>query len=694
MDHSNETAKTDTETTAATIAAEPGRPATLPREFSAEDGAAIAGALQAVLDGRWADTREKTRAAIDDPYFHPTVEGSLDELRDGILGRLERVRDTGLPAGAFSAAHGGTGETGATLTGMEVLGHADLSLMVKAGVQWGLWGGAVDALGTERHGELVKDIINLDLLGCFAMTERGHGSDVQNLETTATYDRETQEFVVHSPSDSAQKTYIGNAARHGRMAAVFAQLHTPGPDGDPGESHGVHCLVVPIRDEDGNPMPGVTIGDHGHKGGLLCVDNGTILFDNVRVPRTALLNRFGDVSEEGEYSSPIDSSNRRFFTMLGTLIRGRISVGAAAGAATRTSLAIACLYALRRRQFEGLPGQEKRLIDHRAHRLRLIPRLARSYALALLQNQIIERIHEQEAAVAAGTWDIANPTEEQQWKQREMESRAAAVKVAATTHATDTIQECREACGGAGYMSENRLTVFKADSDIFTTFEGDNTVLIQMVGKELITAYARGLADMDPMDMLRFGVENVGDIFRRRTAVPRTVQAVLDRVTDRDETSLFDAGSQLKLIEDRESTMLKSLAGRLNKARKAEREEAVRIVDAAQDHLIACGWARIDAMLMEALVQAEEELPAGPARDVFAQVRSVFALSIIVDNAGWFLEQNALTGSRTKAARAALNDLVDSLGPWVGVLTDAFAVPAACTDVPLLDDAGVDPLPA
>ena len=131
-----------------------------------------------------------------------------------------------MPKGVFSAAHGGTGEIGATLTGMEMVGHADLGVMVKSGVQWGLFGGAVEALGSDRHTHLVPQIINLDLLGCFAMTERGHGSDVQNLETTATYDPETDEFIVHSPSPSAQKTYIGNAARHGRMAAVFAQLHT------------------------------------------------------------------------------------------------------------------------------------------------------------------------------------------------------------------------------------------------------------------------------------------------------------------------------------------------------------------------------------------------------------------------------------------------------------------------------------
>ena len=657
---------------------------------------AVAKELQKILDGSYAEERERVRAMLDDEFFRPQIGLPLDEARDSILARLERLRDTGMPKGVFSKAHGGTGELGAALTGMELVGHADLGMMVKSGVQWGLFGGAVEALGSERHMHLVPRIIDLDLLGCFAMTERGHGSDVQNLETTATYDAETDEFVVHSPGLSAEKTYIGNAARHGRMAAVFAQLHTPGSatdaNHDPAESHGVHCILVPIRDEDGNPMPGVTIGDHGYKGGLPGVDNGTLMFDNVRVPREHLLNRFGDVDERGNYSSPIESRNRRFFTMLGTLIRGRVSVGAAAGAATRSSLTIALRYATRRRQFEGVPGQEKRLIEHRSHRLRLLPRLARSYALALLQNQIIERLDAQEKLIAAGEWDVAEPSDEQQWKQRETESRAAAVKAAATRHATDTIQECREACGGAGYMAENLLTVFKDDSDVFTTFEGDNTVLIQMVGKELITAYARGLSDLDPMGMLRFGVENVGDILRRRTPIARSVQSLMDRVTDREETDIFDAGYQVKLFEDRESSLLKSLARRLSGAKKMEAEDAVEAVDAAQDHLIACGWARVDSMLLEALVEAEASLDDGsPVKDVFEQIRTLFALSTINAHSGWYQEQNVLNGQRTKAVRAAINDLVDSLGPWADVLVDAFAIPDALVAVPMLDDAGVDP---
>jgi acyl-CoA oxidase len=113
------------------------------------------------------------------------------------------------------------------------------------------------------------------------MTETGHGSNVQALGTTATYDEATGEFVVHTPAPQARKDYIGNAARHGRMAAVFAQLVVGG------ESHGVHCLLVPIRAADGTALPGVMLSDCGPKLGLNGVDNGRIVFDRVRVPRDA-----------------------------------------------------------------------------------------------------------------------------------------------------------------------------------------------------------------------------------------------------------------------------------------------------------------------------------------------------------------------------------------------------------------------
>jgi hypothetical protein len=156
-----------------------------------------------------------------------------------------------------------------------------------------------------HHERYLRPTASLQVAGCFAMTEAGHGSDVQQLRTTATYDPASGEFVVDTPDDEARKEYIGNAACHGRLAAVFAQLVVAG------EQHGVHCLVVELRDERGAVREGVRIEDCGEKMGLNGVDNGRIWFDHMRVPREALLNRYGDVDADGVYSSPIESAGRQ-----------------------------------------------------------------------------------------------------------------------------------------------------------------------------------------------------------------------------------------------------------------------------------------------------------------------------------------------------------------------------------------------
>jgi acyl-CoA oxidase len=278
------------------------------------------------LDGRWRDVKNQMRERLTGEVFRPHYTPNTVIARTKVAEQMSIMAAAGAADDGFRKEHGGNGNVGASVTMIEMLAMSDLSLMVKAGVQWGLFGGAVENLGTERHHEAyVKKIINLELLGCFAMTETGHGSDVQALETTATYDAETEEFVVHSETPTARKDYIGGAAETARIAAVFAQLITT-EDGEP-VNHGVHCLLVPIRDDEGNDLPGVTTSDCQYKGGLPGVDNGRIMFDHVRVPRVNLLNKYGDVAPDGTYSSPIENPGRRFFTMIGTLIRGRISVG-------------------------------------------------------------------------------------------------------------------------------------------------------------------------------------------------------------------------------------------------------------------------------------------------------------------------------------------------------------------------------
>lgn len=625
------------------------------------------------LDGPHKAARDAVRAGLGAhaDLGDLAVRLPRDEYRDQILDLLLQSAADGLPARGYPKEYGGEADLGGFIAAFETLAFGDLSLMVKAGVQFGLFAGAILHLGTEKHHErYLADAISGQLLGCFAMTETGHGSNVQALGTTATYDEATGEFVVHTPSAAARKDYIGNAARHGRMAAVFAQLVVGG------ESHGVHCLLVPIRGADGAALPGVTLSDCGPKLGLNGVDNGRIVFDQVRVPREALLDRYAQVDADGNYSSAIENPDRRFFTMLGTLVQGRVSVGGAAINASKVALAIAIRYGAQRRQF-GAPGsnEEAILLDYRMHQRRLLPLLARTYALHFAQAELVEEF--------ARVFD----DDRGEHDRRALEAQAAGTKALGTWHATETIQMCREACGGAGYLAENRLATLKADTDVFTTFEGDNTVLLQLVAKGLLTDYRESFGKLDPLGTARFVAAQAVEIAVEKAALRPLIERLRDVVPNRSDTGDPDAGLRddayhSGLLRFREQHMLSGVARRLKGGIDAG-DDPFDVFNRCQDHVIAAGRAHVDRIVLEAFQTAVRNAPE-EIRPRLHDLYDLHALATIEAERAWYLEHGRLSPGRSKAITALVNELCAVVRPAAVELVDAFGVPGSSVAVPMV----------
>ena len=592
--------------------------------------------------------------------FRPVDEMDRSAYRAHITELTRALAETGGPQLGFPKEYGGQGDVGGSVTAFETLAHADLSLLVKSGVQWGLFGGALLHLGTRRHHErYLRPMMSFELPGCFAMTETGHGSDVQAVRTTATYDPETDEFVIHTPDDDARKDYIGNAARDGRAAVVFAQLVTQGT------SHGVHAFVVPLRDEQGNVLAGIRIEDCGPKAGLNGVDNGRIWFDHVRVERDALLDRYGDVDSDGTYTSSIENETRRFFTMVGTLVQGRVSVSGGALSATKNALAIAIRYGLVRRQFSP-PGSddEVRLLDFRQHQRRLLPALATTYALHAAQEELVSHLHE-----------AFTREDYPERDRRKLESMAAGIKALSTWHATATIQTCREACGGAGYLAENRLPQLKADTDVFTTFEGDNTVLLQLVAKGLLTDYRDEFGSLDTLGMVRFAADQVVQTVVERTGAHRLIQALIDAVPGREEdTDLLDRGYHLELFEWREKHILEGVARRIKRGID-DGADAFDVFNRAQDHVLLAARSHIERIVLESFVAAIDRCEDGDVAAVLNRLCDLHALSTIEANRAWYLEHGRLSAARSKAVISAVNALCDEIRPLAETLVEAWAIP-------------------
>lgn len=626
------------------------------------------GALRAFLDAPYAAVRDQVRGRLAEQagILDERVDLPREQLRRRVRDLVVGIGERGEAVHGFPVEYGGGGDVGASVAAFETLAYGDLSVLVKSGVQFGLFGGAILHLGTRRHHEAyLPDILAGRLLGCFAMTETGHGSNVQALGTLARYDAATDELVVSTPDEASRKDYIGNAAQDGELAVVFAQLEVAG------ERHGVHAVLVPLR-RGGEVLPGVRVEDCGAKLGLEGVDNGRIRFDEVRVPRTALLDRFAGIDDDGRYHCSIENPDRRFFTMLGTLVQGRVSVGGAALGASKVALEIAVRYALRRRQFEAAtPGEETLLLDYGMHQRRLLPLLARTYALTAAQEEVVRQLHDVFSA---------DTPEADERARRALESRAAGMKAIATWHATRTIQECREACGGAGYLAANRFAALKADTDVFTTFEGDNHVLLQLVAKGLLTDYSSEFEDLDQFGMVRFVAGLAVETVIERTAAHQLLERIRDvlpggREGWDQEAGLLDPDYQLAMLRYREEHQLAGAARRLKAGVDAGRHPGL-VFSEVQDHVIAAARSHVDRIVLESFVARVRALPASPTREVLAALSDLYALTTIEADRGWFLEHGRLSAPRSKAVTREVSALLRRLRPVALGLVEAFGVPA------------------
>ncbi|MGV9768798.1 acyl-CoA dehydrogenase family protein [Microbacterium sp. NPDC003461] len=608
------------------------------------------------LLGTWADIRREAREMIKDPAFWRIEGQPIAEHRERTLAQLDLLVQHGASMRAYPKEYGGLENQGGNLAGFQELVAADPSLQIKSGVQWGLFASAILQLGTKTHHDRwLRDAGEMRLPGAFAMTETGHGSDVQAIGTTATYDPETEEFVIHTPFRGAWKDYLGNAALHARAATVFAQLISNGVN------YGVHCFFVPIRDEDGAFLPGVGGEDDGPKGGLNGVDNGRLHFDNVRIPRDHLLNRYGDVAPDGTYSSPIPSPGRRFFTMLGALVQGRVSLDGAATWGSALGLYIAVTYGNQRRQFDNGAG-ETVLLDYGRHQRRLLPLLATTYAQAFAHDELLQKFD----AVFSG----ANDTDE---SRQDLETLAAGLKALSTWHALDALQECREACGGSGFLAENRIVGLRSDLDVYVTFEGDNNVLLQLVGKRLLGDYAKQFKGKQPAELAAMVAgQTAGRVFHG-AGLRRLGQAVADLGSTARSVELGLRGKdQHQLLADRVQTMVADVAARLRPASKMSAADGAALFNENQNELLEAARAHAELLQWEAFTDALERIDDAGTKQVLTWVRDLFGLGLIEKHLSWHLIHGRLSTQRAAAVSRYIDRLCARLRPHAQDLVDAF----------------------
>eukprot|EP00164_Ancoracysta_twista_P006509 GFYU01009069.1.p1 GENE.GFYU01009069.1~~GFYU01009069.1.p1 ORF type:complete len:678 (-),score=183.24 GFYU01009069.1:295-2328(-) len=524
----------------------------------------------------------------------------------------------------------------------EPVAWTDLSFAVKMGVHSTLFTGAILLLGSpEQIAQYEPLASNLQVSGCFAMTEKGHGSNVRNLETIATYDASSQEFVINTPTDDACKWYIGNTlgATHG---IVFAQLHIGG------KNEGPHAFIVQIRDPSMQLMPGVSATDNGEKCGLNGIDNGILRFTQVRVPRTSMLNKFADVAPDGQYSSPYSSPGQRFNAMLSALILTRVALVQSTIAAMKQGLTIAIKYALSRHQF-GPPNQpEISIMEYSTHQRRLMPHLAAVYGMTFTRKYLVD------------SWK--NMTDD---NRRSTEAIISGLKAYATWQTRDALQECRECCGGQGFLAENRIGLIRADTDIFVTFEGDNTVLLQQVAKDLLVQYQNKFAQSSISAALAFFNQSyLGPVMEALPPMPMT--------PTENYVRSYDFLRNCFLYQ--ESKLLHTVAVRLRHKVMTKNQEGFDAWNECLDHLLTLTKCHIERIIYEQFCKAVKSCSDPSLKNILRVLCDLFALSRLERRRDWFLEHGYFSRKLSKYLRNVVQGLCKEAKDHAEPLVDAFGI--------------------
>eukprot|EP01096_Ripella_sp_DP13-Kostka_P008124 TRINITY_DN301_c0_g2_i3.p1 TRINITY_DN301_c0_g2~~TRINITY_DN301_c0_g2_i3.p1 ORF type:complete len:1349 (-),score=671.96 TRINITY_DN301_c0_g2_i3:116-4162(-) len=512
---------------------------------------------------------------------------------------------------------------------------------------------------------------SMKIIGCYAQTELGHGSNVRGLQTIATYDKTTEEFVLTTPTLQSLKWWPGTLGRVATHAIVYAQLILDGKE------YGVHSFMCQIRDENHRPLPGIELGDLGPKMGDHANDTGFMRLEGVRVPRKFLLSRYQHVSPQGEYikSSKKTNDKLHYATMMFT----RGGMVKLAGGKLAKAVTIATRYSCVRRQgfssstSTSYRAEERPIIDHQVQRYRVFKQLALAYAIKFTGQWMIDRFSllESEGKTDAPTSNSSDPAGELTKASigiisdttflKEIAATAAGLKgmITAMTHAG--IEDLRKCCGGNGYLLNSGIAALAQDYAWQTTAEGDWIILMLQTARFLNKSLIKATKGQTLSDTCNYLSPLADPNFSLDAHRPPSVSSISDllRIDHLHSLYRFRALSSVFSVGKELDRQIRSGVA----VDEAWNNCAVELFQSVRAHCLL--------FLLSRFFESIEKVTDGPIRNVLHRLCGLYALTQLVEDQ-W---AGIIEASQLRLAWDAIKVLMEEIRPDAIALTDAFDIP-------------------